>query len=188
MHADDDVAKRVFDALGGAIHVHYHYGPARVTAAYRVFPKDGSNTQAFQVRNEMVSRSGVQSTTSSAGLLLGAGEEEWLPWWLRRWCLCRAYVCSSLPSLQRVQHVRSRGRPSCQIMCVQVDPLAPTPTPTQLLEQWQALQAAEKDCLVAVRDAEAESAETVRARVAAEQSIASGGLETPYYDFTRLKV
>jgi hypothetical protein len=48
VEADADVAKRVFDTAGGATHVHYHYGTNRVTACYRIFPKDGAKTQAFQ--------------------------------------------------------------------------------------------------------------------------------------------
>jgi hypothetical protein len=66
-----------------------------------------------------------------------------------------------------------------------VDPLAPQPEPGALLEEYQSLLVAEKDCMQAVRDSEWEMNEIARTRTFQEQNIT---LETPYYDVVRIKV
>ncbi|KAG2491059.1 hypothetical protein HYH03_010505 [Edaphochlamys debaryana] len=71
-----------------------------------------------------------------------------------------------------------------QSQIVQVDPLAPRPQPSALLEEYSALLVAEKDCLQSVRDSEWEVSEITRTRTNQEQSIT---LETPYYDIVRIK-
>lgn len=68
---------------------------------------------------------------------------------------------------------------------LQVDPLANKPCARDLLEQYRALQQAEKDCIQAVRDSEWEIKEIVRTRSNQEQNIT---LETPYYDIVRIQV
>jgi len=71
-----------------------------------------------------------------------------------------------------------------QSQIVHVDPLAPQPEPGVLLEEYQALLLAEKDCVQAIRDSEWEFNEIFRTRTNQEQNIT---LETPYYDVVRIK-
>ncbi|PNW72944.1 hypothetical protein CHLRE_14g612700v5 [Chlamydomonas reinhardtii] len=71
-----------------------------------------------------------------------------------------------------------------QSQIVQVDPLAPRPQPSALLEEYSSLLVAEKDCLQWVRDGEWEISEIIRTRTNQEQNIT---LETPYYDIVRIK-
>ncbi|GFH18689.1 uncharacterized protein HaLaN_15536 [Haematococcus lacustris] len=72
-----------------------------------------------------------------------------------------------------------------QSQIVQVDPLAERPQPGSLLEEYQALLVAEKDCMQSIRDSEWEISEIIRTRTNQEQNIT---LEAPYYDIVRIKV
>ncbi|KAL6761433.1 hypothetical protein V8C86DRAFT_3131553 [Haematococcus lacustris] len=71
-----------------------------------------------------------------------------------------------------------------QSQIVQVDPLAERPQPGSLLEEYQALLVAEKDCMQSIRDSEWEISEIIRTRTNQEQNIT---LEAPYYDIVRIK-
>lgn len=53
-----------------------------------------------------------------------------------------------------------------------------------MLEEYQSLLIAEKDCSQAVRDSEWEVAEILRSRVTQELNIT---LDMPYYDIVRIK-
>ncbi|MEW5310705.1 MAG: hypothetical protein WDW38_002476 [Sanguina aurantia] len=67
---------------------------------------------------------------------------------------------------------------------LQIDPLADRYDAGALLEEYQSLLVAEKDCSQAVRDSEWEVAEILRARVTQELNIT---LDMPYYDIVRIK-
>ncbi|GAX80447.1 hypothetical protein CEUSTIGMA_g7886.t1 [Chlamydomonas eustigma] len=71
-----------------------------------------------------------------------------------------------------------------QSQIVQVDPLAPRPLPSALLEQYQRLLLQEDECTQAIRDIEWEVSEIIRTRTNQEQNIT---LEMPYYDIVRIK-
>lgn len=59
--ADSDVAKRVFDmGVGSCVRLHYHYGANRVTATWRVFPRDGSQPQVYQVSGMRLQQGGCR--------------------------------------------------------------------------------------------------------------------------------
>ncbi|KAK3273495.1 hypothetical protein CYMTET_18285 [Cymbomonas tetramitiformis] len=66
----------------------------------------------------------------------------------------------------------------------QVDPLEEKPRDAVLLEEWQKLVIAEKECTQAVRDVERETKDLILSRGKEEQNIS---LVTPYYDVVRVK-
>ena len=66
----------------------------------------------------------------------------------------------------------------------EVDPLRPKPKESQLLEEYQSLLIAEKECIQSVRDMERETREILATRKREEQNIQ---LLMPYYDIVRLK-
>ena len=67
---------------------------------------------------------------------------------------------------------------------VEVDPLERTPKDSDLLEEFQRLLAAEKQCTQDIRDVEKEIKDMINNRNKEEQNIS---LVTPYYDIVRVK-
>lgn len=116
--ADADVAKRVFYLAEGRMRVDHHYGESRVTRSGRVFHKDGQS-QIVQVGLCVF----CYVTHARTGLCLHVGAEH-----------------------QRKAHTDYVAC-CCVAVDVQVEPLAPQPEPGALLEEYQALLAAEKDCV-----------------------------------------
>ena len=66
----------------------------------------------------------------------------------------------------------------------EVDPLKEKPTGAALLEEYQHLLLAERECSQAIRDVEREIRMILESRIKEEQNIL---LTTPYYDITRIK-
>lgn len=93
-------------------------------------------------------------------------------------CLYYHYGPNRVTTSSRIYHKDGTSH------ILQVDPLAETPDPSQLSEEYQMLLQAERDCRQAASDSLLEIREILRTRTNQELNIT---LEVPYYDIGRIK-
>eukprot|EP00240_Pyramimonas_obovata_P004234 CAMPEP_0118939504 /NCGR_PEP_ID=MMETSP1169-20130426/29098_1 /TAXON_ID=36882 /ORGANISM="Pyramimonas obovata, Strain CCMP722" /LENGTH=353 /DNA_ID=CAMNT_0006883791 /DNA_START=30 /DNA_END=1087 /DNA_ORIENTATION=+ len=104
----------------------------------------------------------------------------------------RTFYCTDDQIRLDYHYGRDRITANCRIysrdgqsQITQIDPLKAKPKDQVLLEEWQSLIVAEKECQNNVRDVEKECKAIVYLRARDEQDIK---LEKPYYDIVRVKV
>jgi len=126
------VAKRVFGIAGsGEIKCIYHYGDDRVTASFRSYAKDGTDSVV------------VQAPTHYGHTCCGYT------------CYGSTYYCTDSVVVQVDIYISVYHGPPYYMLTLtltltltmQVDPFSKPPPAAAQLEEFQLLQAAERDCI-----------------------------------------
>ena len=99
---------------------------------------------------------------------------------MNRFCI----TCAGTAKLSEGFRGRALWRRRASYHVTEVDTLKGKPTGSALLEEYQRLLLAERECSQAIRDVEREIRSILDSRMKEEQNII---LTVPYYDVTRIK-